>query len=393
MQPVSTPARSSAPIRTTAGLMLAIALAGTAAAQVPPVFFTAGVSRANVPEVVVFGPCTVAVAICTRTHSVPNGAAGGMAWDPVNLVFWHTNGSTLEAIFEPAHSCDQTCETASPVQDASGLAFDVSTSSLWILGLAPELVRTSVPRGGLCPQVQSRCSLAGVVPAGTVAAGLAVSEKRGLLFYSASAGGSPPVNLILVAPMSDPCRPICRIDLGPAFGPAQTDPITGLGYDDCDDELFAAAGSSGIVRARLAFPGCSVLASSRCVPPGGHRFHGLCLAPPHPAVIGRSCVSPPCPSCSSTRMRANDATLGNAGFALSIFSAPAPALAIPLMGIGPCGAGHPPCVASSTQRSLRSSSCRPSPCRARRSAPGPRPCRSPFLPTERCAGRTCACRR
>src|SRR6185436_18114368 len=79
----------------------------------------------------------------------------------------------------------------------------------------------------------------------------------------------------------------------------------------------------------------------QCLPPGGYRFHGLCLQPPTPIVVGRACSSPPCLACGSTRLRANDATLGNTAFALSIFNAPAGATAIPIIGLGPCGAGVP----------------------------------------------------
>jgi len=312
----------------------------SAAAQVPPVFLCGQATQSGTVHNVVLSPCTGPVTLCSPNVGAPAGYEGGSAFDPVNQLHWLSNGSRLQASLSTSgFECDMSCDAPSPVAHVTGLAFDARTARLWILGAAPEIVRCSVP-GGDCPQVEARCSLQGVIPAGMVAAGLALSEKRGLLFYSASRIGSAPANVVVVASTADPCRAICSIDLGAAFGSPQADPITGLGYDDCGDELFAVAGGAGILRARVAFPSCSVASSSLCVPPGDYRFHGLCLQAPPARVVGRSCLGAPCPRCT-TRFRANDASLGNISFVLSLFYGPSGGVAIPVASLGACGAGVP----------------------------------------------------
>jgi hypothetical protein len=337
-------------------------------------------------EVVTLGHCTPPASLCLHSNVAPQGALGGTAYDPVNQLFWHSNGASLESSL--FWSCDFPCFGQSPVANTSGLAFDASTDSLWILGLLPELVRTSVPRGGTCPQVQSRCSLAAVIPAGTVAAGLALSKKHGVLFYSASAGGNAPFNQVLVAPLSNPCQPLCAIDLGRAFGSPQPDPILGLAFDDATDEIYAVAGRSGILRARIALPGCTVLSSSMCVPPGAYRFHGLCLEPPHPMVIGRSCASAPCRRACAPTTRPWATRRSTSGSA----ARPRPRSRCRSWGSSAAGRACRACAARSTPTCHGSWCCRPSRCRARRRAAGPDrcPCRCPG--TLRCSEPSCASR-
>jgi hypothetical protein len=319
-------------------LAVIVALGVTAAAtsaQVPPVSLCGQATNQGAVHDVVLGLCTAPVTLCTTGLAVPTGFEGGSAYDPVNQLYWHSNGSRLQASASTVgFECEPYCDVLSPVANLTGLAFDARSSKLWILGAAPEIVRTN---GGVCPVVESRCSLAAVIPSRMVAAGLALSEKRGLLFYAASAPGAAPANVIIVATISDPCRGVCTIDLGAAFGSPQVDPITGLGYDDCDDELFVVAGSAGIVRARLALPSCSVTAVSRCTP-SAYRFHGLCLQPPPSSVVGRFCTPEPCRHCTN-HLRSNDAALGNTSFLLSIYSAPRGGVAVPLLGVGGCTAG------------------------------------------------------
>jgi hypothetical protein len=324
-----------------AGFVAAVlASAATSVAQVPPVFLCGQATEAGTASNVVLGACSFPVTLCATGITAPLGFEGGSAFDPVNQLHWNSNGSRLQASLSTSgFECDMSCDAPSPVPNVTGLAFDARTVRLWILAAAPEIVRTSVD-GVDCPRIESRCSLAGVIPPGMVAAGLALSEKRGLLFYAVSRVGSSPDNAILVATTADPCRVVCRVELGAAFGASQTDPITGLGYDDCDDELFAVAGSAGILRVRLGFPGCAVTSRSLCVPSGNHRFHGLCLQSPPAAVVGHACLEAPCARCT-TRLRANDPSLGNTRFWLSFAYAPNGGVVVPVLSAGACGSGVP----------------------------------------------------
>lgn len=326
-----------APLLTSAALG---ALCVTTPAQVPPVYLVGQATASGVAQNVVLSPCSSPVTLCATGIAAPSGYEGGTAYDPINQLVWNTNGSRLQATLATmGFECDMSCDAPSPVPNVTGLAFDSRDGRLWLLGALPEIVKANA-RSGDCPQVESRCSLSALLPAGAIAAGLALSEKRGLLFYSASTLGSTPRNVVIVAPTSDPCRALCTFDLGTPFGVPQTEPITGLGYDDCDDELFAVAGSVGMLRARLAFAGCTVASSSFCVASSGYRFHGLCLHPPAATIVGRTCTAPPCPSCTP-RFRVNDATLGNSGFVLSVYYAPRSGIAVPFVSLGGCGAGVP----------------------------------------------------
>jgi hypothetical protein len=322
-------------------LAVAVALGATAAAtpaQVPPVSLCGQATNQGAVHDVLIWSCLEPQTACFTALAVPTGFEGGSAYDPVNQLYWHSNGSRLQAsASNPGFKCEPYCDAPSPVPNLTGLAFDARSGKLWILGAAPEIVRTD---GGVCPVVESRCSLAGVIPSGMVAAGLALSEKHGLLFYAASTTGATPANVIVVAAISDPCRVVCTIDLGAPFGSPQVDPITGLGFDDCDDELFAVAGSAGIVRARLALPSCSVIALSRCTPATSYRFHGLCLQPPLSNVAGRSCTPEACRHCTN-RVQSNEATLGNTSFRVVFFSAPRDGFAVPLVGLSACTSGVP----------------------------------------------------
>jgi hypothetical protein len=285
-------------------------------------------------------PCTQPVDYCVPPFAAPAGFEGGTAYDPIARVYWITNGVLLASVLADFGSCDMECLGPSPVANASGLAFHASTSDLWILGIGGELARAAFTGGTYCPVVQSRCSLAALLPAGAVTAGLALSEKNGLLFIAVSAGGAAPINRILVAPLADPCQPVCTIDLGRAYGTPQGSPITGLGFDDCDDELFAVAGDGGIARARLAFPGCSIVAQSTCTPPGA-RFHGLCVQPQPVGSFGHSCETAPCARCGTVRLRANDPSLGNRSFAIWVLYGQTGSLLVPVASVGPCGSGTP----------------------------------------------------
>lgn len=266
------------------------ASAAPAVAQVPPVDLVGGVAQAQGSDLVVLPPCSVPVTVCTPSTVAPAGSAGGTAYDPVNQVYWHSDGSSLESVFAPTGaSCEMPCAERSPVANVTGLAFDARDSNLWFLTGAPELVRASVPRDATCPQVVSRCPLANVIPAGTVAAGLALSEKRGLLFVSASAGGNAPINLVLVTATADPCRLVCRIDLGPAFGSPQPEPITGLGYDDCALSIFNAP-ANGVAIPILGAGTCGSGIAALC-----GRFHPplaplLVVLPALPLSGGSPCT-------------------------------------------------------------------------------------------------------
>jgi hypothetical protein len=321
-------------------LLAAIAL--PLAAQVPPAFLvgtaTTSLGLPGTTQVVQLNPCAPPVTMCSALPG-PTGFEGGAAYDPFDRVLWVTDGSMLASVLNDFAVCDMECLTPSPVANASGLAFDASSQTLWILGIGGELARAPLGGGSFCPPVQSRCTVP--IPPGMVAAGLAVSEKRGLLFVSASSAGGAPVNLVFALPIANPCQPLCTFDLGATFGTPQGSPVTGLGYDDCDDELFAVAGNNGMTRVRLSFPGCTIAAQSSCSLGSDSNFSGLCVQPQPVGTIGRSCESAPCPRCGTVRLGANDPSIGNRGFAMWVLYGQNGGFAFPAASIGPCGTGTP----------------------------------------------------
>ncbi len=177
-----------------------------------------------------------------------------------------------------------------------------------------------------------------------LAAGLAISEVHGLVFFSASVfSGGAPDNWIFAAPLANPCQPTCRLQVGNC-GATALGPITGLAFDDCYSMLIMTDGTNTMLTTFVPAGGglpCNYIAPSCCPPTLGRRC-GLCVEGGHTASVGASCLAAPCPSCPSMTLGpVGDPVIGNSSFAFRLDNAPANVPVACLVGIGPCTTGIP----------------------------------------------------
>ncbi|MCC6672695.1 MAG: hypothetical protein IT458_16645 [Planctomycetes bacterium] len=177
------------------------------------------------------------------------------------------------------------------------------------------------------------------VPAGSQIGGLALSDVKDLIFYSASvwAAGVPANNIVFVAPLQNPCTPICSFPV-PLCGNNPMGPITGLAFDDCKFVLYATDGKQTVgLFVNVTAAGCNTQMVSCCPNTSGTPLIGLCLEAAHATSSGASCTANPCPACPTmTAGTIGDATLANPAFAITLSGAPSGGTAYLVLNLGAC---------------------------------------------------------
>ena len=276
--------------------------------------------------------------------------AGGTATDGRRSAVWISNGTELRLV--DANTCRDLCPapilmpgvfTASIV---TGLAYYDPADTLFVVDARSRFYRFQPVAGATGCTLQGGfvCDASGVHPPGDQIAGLAVDDVNGLLYYTSSSFNTAlPNNILYVAPIGNPCNPICRIPIR-ACGNSLLGAIRGAAYDACKRTTWLTDGrqTAGYLVSNSA---CTVQ-NVACCPlllPTNDIYVGLCLRPSESQPFGRSCVGAPCQPCPALRHTTTWAPIGGS-VSFDLSGAPAPARALLGIGFGPCqspGVGLP----------------------------------------------------
>ena len=316
-------------------------LAATAPAQTPP--HLVGITRVT-PFLrhQSHAPCAV-LAQCPLP--MPGSAAlppfvGGTAWDPVRSGAWVSNG-TLLARFDD--TCTPQCPpmpipTLGPNAFVTGMEVVEGLNELWLIDSLGALHRYT---NACAPAPLGVCGTGlGPTTAGNVTTGLAVDELTGIVFIALPALPGGP-NRIVVCPLAAPCAPVSQFLLPPClpgFGA-----VLGLAVDAGNRILYATDGANTIALsygwvAPNVIPGPFTCCP---MPAIAEPMIGLAIRPGRATSTGTSCANGACAPCPQIHVARNDPVLGNAAFTLGLDQAPAGALALLAVGLGPCAMPAP----------------------------------------------------
>lgn len=320
-------------------------LAATALAQTPP--HLVGLTR-NAPQLrhqshapcAILGQCAVPM---PGSAGLPPWV-GGTAWNPTRSVAVVSNGLLLAMIDD---NCTMQCPpmpipTLGPNAFITGLEFVEGLDQIWMIDSLGMLHRYT----NSCPPTPLGVCNTGLGPTaiGNVTTGLAVDEQNGIVFYSYPVWPAGP-NRIVVAPLANPCNTVSQFVLPTCF--AAFGAVTGLAVDWGNQILYATDGTATVGMNYLwALP--NVIPGPITCCPGfavADPMIGLAVRPGRATSVGQSCANGSCAPCPQVHSLRNDPCLGNASFALGLDQAPAGALALLAIGVGPClvpGIAAPP---------------------------------------------------
>ncbi|MEZ5966473.1 MAG: hypothetical protein R3F56_21735 [Planctomycetota bacterium] len=267
--------------------------------------------------------------------STGNPWDGGTAVDMTRGGVWVTNGVRV-AMVNP-DTCAVMCPPFTPTVGGTitGLAMHEPSGNIYALTTANALYTIAAT----CPwQIITRCPLAQVIPAGWVAAGLAVSDPGDYIFIAAADPAVPGTATVFVTTVANPCTPICRIPASRCGGNPMGVP-TGAGFDPCTNMLYVTDGRF-TTEIRVDVPTCQFTFARCCRNnnPNGDPYIGLCFMPARSTSTGRGCTQAPCALCTPTHTVSTVPYPGNPAFNLLLSGAPSGGVGYLLMGQGPCQA-------------------------------------------------------
>lgn len=321
-------------------------LASVLAAQTPP--HLVGITR-NLPALrhVSHAPCAV-LAQCPLPIPSPAAVgpafAGGTAWDPTRSGAWVSNGQLL-AKFDDA--CGAMCPpmmipTLGGNAFITGMEVVEGMNELWMIDSLGFLHRYT----NTCPPAAIGVCNTGLGPTaiGNVTTGLAVDELNGIVFISYPMVPAGP-NRIVVSLLAAPCTPVSQFLLPACF--AAFGVVQGLACDWGNQILYATDGSATVGMSYNWLAPNVLPGPITCCPPvaAADPMVGLAIRPGRASSVGTSCANGSCAPCPQVHSLRNDPCLGNAQFALGLDQAPAGALAVLAIGVGPClvpGIAAPP---------------------------------------------------
>lgn len=316
--------------------LLVPALAASLLAQTPP--HLVGITR-NLPALrhQSHNPCAL-LGQCALPF--PNAAAlppfaGGTAWDPTRSGAWVSNGLMLGKFDD---TCAPMC-APQPIPTLGGNAFVTGMevveglNQLWLIDSTGILHFYT----NACPPLPLGTCNTGLAQTaiGNVTTGLAVDEGNGLVFisYPLFPLGQ---NRIVVSPIGAPCNQVANFLLPACF--TAFGPVLGLACDWGNQRLYATDGGNTVAMsyawvAPNVIPGPITCCAA---PAAADPMIGLAIRPGRATSVGTSCANGSCAPCPQVLSLRNDPSLGNAQFTIGLDQAPAGALALLAIGVGPC---------------------------------------------------------
>jgi len=361
-------------IKAFSGVVLALAVAATAAAQnasdtllgITNNVQSTGASTLDM-QVPSFGNCSAATQVGPVGLHNSNTFAGGSAYDPRHRAVWVTDDTRI-VLYRPSDK--QTLCTFRPTRQIStpaasvisGLALSPSRGELYQLETITNQMALTVydvsSIGGNCnPAVKKAGCTVKIGTPGETAGALAYDEVRHLFYYVTSwYGFARPGFTIYAAPRSDPCR-LTSILFSPCSG---SQPATGATYSACRQFLYVATGNEvNVVQMVDPLNGKTVnmnqlLNVPCCQKQKGDMWAGLAVMPKWgKRLVGQSCLPNTCGGCGNMTLdlSGGDLVLGNPDVAIDITGAPtggtgafyiSPGVCTNGLGLpGLCGQVHP----------------------------------------------------
>ena len=270
--------------------------------------------------------------------------AVGSAYDPRYQTVWVSDGTVLaEYQVDSPSSCTPRCNFF------KGSKANVNA---WISGLAisdnkPRLFQMSTLPGYMeiatydmsttkCPTNPVFCKTP--ISTQAVATGLAYDEIHDLLYIVVddpiATGGW--FHTLYVAKASSPCNFICKAQI---FS-CSSNLSTGLAYECCRQRLFITDGQVTQTYYVGNAAQCQIKVGPCCKKQLSPVWRGLAVIPGwHNKVVGVSCTSPVCATCSSMQMyTVGDPSLGST-FRIGLQNAPSGGFASLYLKLGTAGTG------------------------------------------------------
>lgn len=282
---------------------------------------------------------------CTETPCTPAGIAappaampwiGGTAYDATSRGVWVSNGMDIGK-YDSRNACAVECAVmpmpnTSPNNPVTGLAYYDPAQELYVTDRG-NVIRWYTVSGGCTLTLASRCLPP--IPSGEILTGCATDDHTGAIFYTAvdpSGNGGT----VYVAQIGAPCLPFCQFSVTTCGGNLMG-PLTGIGYDDCAEEIWVTDGRyvKGISYDPI---NCVVLGESGCCVNTIERYIGITVLTSNEQSIGTSCTAGGCPTCPTMEhVLGSDPYPGNAGFTLDLVDAPGGSNAFVVFNIGTAG--------------------------------------------------------
>lgn len=286
--------------------------------------------------------CPPAFTQCTT--SFPKQAytawAGGTAYDPRYQTVWISDGAVLAEYYAaPAANCKARCPvTKATIQNnqalVTGLAISDRRSLLYQLASAPgafELASYDISGASAkCLGTYKVCRYP--MSQSSIATALAYDEQRDLLYINIAV--KQPVgyqNVLFVSKASSPCTPVCQTK----YFLCSNNLVTGLAYDACSKTLYATDGqvTEAIVVSNPL--NCQIGQGTCCPKQTAPTWRGLAIVPGWKQnQTGMSCTGGNCPTCPTmSAFTAGDPSLGSP-FVIGLQNAPANSFAALYFKIG-----------------------------------------------------------
>jgi hypothetical protein len=273
--------------------------------------------------------------------TLPGQPSGGTACDGRRHAVWITNGVELRLV--DSNSCRDHCNPITlpgthTASLATGLAYYEPGDLLFVVDARNRFYRFNPITGATGCTLQGGfiCDATPIVPVGDQIGGLAIDDVNGLLYYTSSNFLAPAgFSILYVAPMTNPCAPICRIQFRQC-GNSILGPIQGAAYDACKRTVWVTDGKQ-TAGYQVNLANCTMQNIACCLLnlTSGDTYVGLCLRPSESQQVGQSCSGASCPNCPLMVHTTSWAAIGGV-VSFDLQNAPAPSQAILALGFGPC---------------------------------------------------------
>ena len=213
---------------------------------------------------------------------------GGTAVDMRRGGIWITNGIRVAMV--DLAGCNVMCPPFAPAVGGTitGLAMHEASGNIYALTTANVLYTIAAT----CPwQIITRCPLSQVMPAGWVAAGLAIDDRSGFIMIAAADPAVAGTATVFVTTIAAPCTPFCRIAASRCGGNVLGTP-TGAAFDPCASMLYVTDGRQ-TTQILCNFGNCTSVFQRCCLNgnPNNDPYIGLCLLPTPSTSTGRGCTT------------------------------------------------------------------------------------------------------
>jgi hypothetical protein len=329
--------------------LLAAALAASVSAQGQLIGLGYDPAVVNVPVILQQTLCQPGARLCPAVGMVNPLAvpwAGGAAYNGRNESMWTTDGILI--VETRLRNCQPICRVPAaralgPASFAGGLEILPGPGVMYQVESLPGVAQLHRWDISVCPPVlTASCQLPLPSPQ-HVCGGIAIDEVNGEIFYATSVFGAlGPANVVLGAPLNNPCNIVCRIPVQ-GCGTLVMGALRGFCFDECRQVMHLTDGNQTLSLRRAGAGPCQFAQIACCAASpntGPYGWVGVDVEPQHAQPVGAACFGVNCVPCPNMALGTiGDPVLGNPTFQLEVTGAPV--ASVMAIGLSPGGCNVP----------------------------------------------------